>query len=242
MPIKSNLKAKRLRDNRLSRVLLNWYDTQAREMPWRVGPQLRLAGVDPDPYHVWLSEIMLQQTTVASVRAYFLRFIARWPTVADLAGAEDGDVMAEWAGLGYYARARNLLKCARVIQGEMAGIFPDDYQALLKLPGIGPYTAAAVSAIAYDHPETVVDGNVERVMTRYFAVLDTIDVAKPVLVEHAKRLTPKRRAGDYAQAVMDLGATVCTPKSQVVGPVPGGLVVRPMPKIWRPNCRTKGPK
>ncbi len=226
MPVKSNSRAIGLRDNQLSRLLLSWYDVHAREMPWRVGPQLRLAGLTPDPYQVWLSEIMLQQTTVASVRAYYLRFIARWPTVGDLADAEDRDVMAEWAGLGYYARARNLLKCARVVQREMAGVFPDSYRALLDLPGIGPYTAAAVAAIAYDHPETVVDGNVERVMARYFAVLDTIDIAKPVLVEHARRLTPTHRAGDYAQAVMDLGATVCTPKSPSCGACP-----------WRAGCR-----
>ncbi len=226
MPVKSKSKAKSLRDNQLSSLLLDWYDIHAREMPWRIGPHQRAKGVAPDPYHIWLSEIMLQQTTVASVKDYFQRFLERWPTVDDLAAAEDGDVMAKWAGLGYYARARNLLKCARLVNGEMAGVFPDNYSDLLTLPGIGPYTAAAVAAIAYDHPETVVDGNVERVMARYFAVLDTVDVAKPVLVEHARQLTPKRRAGDYAQAVMDLGATICTPKSPRCGACP-----------WRTGCQ-----
>ncbi len=193
--------------------LLAWYDANAREMPWRVAPSDRKAGVLPNPYHVWLSEVMLQQTTVAAVRDYFVKFTRTWPTVTDLAAADDGDVMAAWAGLGYYARARNLLKCARVVADELDGIFPSDEAALLKLPGIGPYTAAAVASIAFDVQATVLDGNVERVMSRIFAVMEPLPASKEHLRGLAAGLTPADRAGDYAQAVMDLGATVCTPRS-----------------------------
>ena len=189
-------------------------------MPWRVSPADRKAGVQPDPYRVWLSEIMLQQTTVAAVRAYFLRFTARWPDVLALAGAADADVMGEWAGLGYYARARNLLACARAVVQCHKGVFPDTIKALITLPGIGPYTAAAVASIAFDRPATVVDGNVERVMARLFAIETPLPTSKPMLIERAADLTPQHRAGDYAQAVMDLGATICTPKSPACGICP----------------------
>ncbi len=174
----------------------------------------------PDPYAIWMSEIMLQQTAVATVKDYFRKFIARWPTVRDLAAAEDADVMAEWAGLGYYARARNLLKCARAVVGEYNGVFPADHAALLKLPGIGPYTAAAVSSIAFDLPHAVLDGNVERVMARLYDAHTPLPDAKPQLMIHAQAHTPALRAGDYAQAVMDLGATICTPKSPACGICP----------------------
>lgn len=197
--------------------LLVWYDRHHRSMPWRVPPG---AGGRPDPYRVWLSEVMLQQTTVAAVRDYFRRFTARWPTVGDLAAAEDAEVMAEWAGLGYYARARNLLKCARAVAGQHGGRFPDSREALLSLPGIGPYTAAALAAIAFDRPETVVDGNVERVMARLHRVETPLPQAKPELVALAAALTPRARPGDYAQAVMDLGATICTPRSPACGICP----------------------
>jgi A/G-specific adenine glycosylase len=189
-------------------------------MPWRVSPQDRAAGEQPDPYAVWMSEIMLQQTTVVTVKDYFRRFIARWPTVGALAAAEDADVMAEWAGLGYYARARNLLKCARAIVAEHEGVFPADHDALLKLPGIGPYTAAAVSSIAFDLPHAVLDGNVERVMARIYDLHTPLPEAKPQLMAYAKTHTPQERPGDYAQAVMDLGATICTPKSPACGICP----------------------
>ncbi|MDC0737902.1 A/G-specific adenine glycosylase [Cognatishimia sp. SS12] len=205
--------------------LLEWYDHNARKMPWRVSPTDRAIGVVPDPYRVWLSEIMLQQTTVAAVRAYFLDFTQRWPTVADLAAAKDADVMAAWAGLGYYARARNLLKCARMIVQDYEGKFPNDHAALLRLPGVGPYTAAALSSIAFDHPETVVDGNVERVMSRLFDIHTPLPAAKPELTALAATLTPHDRPGDYAQAVMDLGATICTPKNPACGLCP-----------WRAPC------
>lgn len=204
----------------LSTALLAWYDAHARVMPWRTGPADTAAGVRPDPYRVWLSEVMLQQTTVAAVKEYFRAFTTRWPSVTDLAAAEDADVMAAWAGLGYYARARNLLKCARVVTGEFDGVFPDTAEALRQLPGIGPYTSAAISAIAFDRPETVVDGNVERVMARLFAVETPLPPAKSELTELAASLTPQARPGDYAQAVMDLGATVCTPRNPACGICP----------------------
>jgi A/G-specific adenine glycosylase len=212
----------------LPRILLEWYDVHARAMPWRVGPADRKAGVLPDPYRIWMSEIMLQQTTVATVREYFTRFQTRWPTVGDLAAAEDADVMGEWAGLGYYARARNLLKCARAVVADHGGVFPAGHAALLKLPGIGPYTAAAVSSIAFDMPFTVLDGNVERVMSRMYDIHTPLPAAKPELMAKAEALTPTDRPGDYAQAVMDLGATICSPKSPACGICP-----------WRDPCAAR---
>jgi A/G-specific adenine glycosylase len=201
-------------------VLLEWYDTHARDLPWRIGPGARARGVRPDPYRVWLSEVMLQQTTVAAVKAYFERFTTLWPEVAALAAAEDGTVMGEWAGLGYYARARNLLKCARVVAGAHGGRFPETREGLMALPGIGPYTAAAIAAIAFDRPEVVVDGNVERVMARLHDIRTPLPRAKPELTHAAARLTPAARPGDYAQAVMDLGATICTPRAPACGICP----------------------
>ena len=194
--------------------LLDWYDRHARVLPWRVPP----GGDAPDPYRIWLSEVMLQQTTVAAVKAYFERFTTLWPTVQDLAAAPDTQVMAEWAGLGYYARARNLLACARAVAA--AGGFPTTRDGLQALPGIGAYTSAAIAAIAYDAPETVVDGNVERVVARLFAVETPLPAAKPELVALAEGLTPRQRPGDYAQAMMDLGATICTPRSPACGICP----------------------
>ncbi|MGH1369797.1 MAG: A/G-specific adenine glycosylase [Maritimibacter sp.] len=204
----------------MSEALLAWYDANARDMPWRTSPADRAKGVRPDPYAVWLSEVMLQQTTVAAVRDYFTRFLSLWPRVQDLAGAQDAAVMGEWAGLGYYARARNLLKCARMVSNELGGVFPDTALELQKLPGIGPYTSAAIASIAFDRVETVVDGNVERVMARVFAETDPIPAGKDKLRQHAETLTPDKRPGDYAQAVMDLGATICTPKSPACGLCP----------------------
>lgn len=212
----------------ISRTLLAWYDGHARDLPWRVGPRDRASGVRPDPYHVWLSEIMLQQTTVQAVRSYFIDFARRWPTVFDLAGAPEAEIMAAWAGLGYYARARNLIACARVVAGEFGGHFPDRAEDLIKLPGIGPYTTAAIAAIAFDRAETVVDGNVERVMARLYAIAEPLPASKPILRDRAATLTPDARPGDYAQAVMDLGATICTPKSPACGicPVAGECMAR----------------
>ena len=193
--------------------LLAWYDANARDLPWRVGPRAHAAGVRADPYRVWLSEVMLQQTTVPHATPYFLKFIACWPTVLDLAAEDDGEVMAAWAGLGYYARARNLLACARAVAGEHGGIFPDTEEGLRGLPGLGAYTAAAVGAIAFDLPTNVVDGNVERVMARLFTVETPLPDAKPELKRLAGDLVREDRPGDWAQALMDLGATVCRPKA-----------------------------
>ncbi|MCA0201357.1 MAG: A/G-specific adenine glycosylase [Proteobacteria bacterium] len=203
--------------------LLAWYDRHRRRLPWRAPP-----GATADPYAVWLSEIMLQQTTVTAVKPYFTAFLARWPAVSDLAGAKLEDVMTAWAGLGYYARARNLHKCAQVVAREHAGVFPDTEDGLRALPGIGPYTAAAIASIAFDRRAVVVDGNVERVMARLFAVIEPLPKSKPTLVAHAGSLTPETRPGDYAQAVMDLGATVCTPKSPACGLCP-----------WAQACRAR---
>jgi A/G-specific adenine glycosylase len=193
--------------------LLAWYDDNARDLAWRVGPRDHAAGVRADPYRVWLSEVMLQQTTVPHATPYFLSFTRRWPTVTDLAAVEDGDLMAAWAGLGYYARARNLLACARAVARDHGGVFPDTEEGLRALPGVGAYTAAAVAAIAFDRAANVVDGNVERVMSRLFAVEDPLPDSKPTLKALAAGLVDDHRPGDWAQALMDLGATVCKPKS-----------------------------
>jgi A/G-specific adenine glycosylase len=200
--------------------LLAWYDVHARDLPWRVHPAERMAGRRPDPYHVWLSEVMLQQTTVAAVKAYFRAFTLRWPRLADLAAAPDGDVMAAWAGLGYYARARNMLACARTVMADYGGSFPQDAGDLQRLPGIGPYTAAAISAIAFDRPAVVVDGNIERVMARLFNEDAPLPASKPILTGYAAQLAPDQRPGCYAQALMDLGATICTPRNPACGICP----------------------
>jgi A/G-specific adenine glycosylase len=188
-------------------ALLAWYDRHARVLPWRA----RL-GEKPDPYRVWLSEIMLQQTTVKTVGPYYARFLERWPTVTTLAQASLDDVLRTWAGLGYYARARNLHACAQAVVERHGGEFPADLEALRALPGIGDYTAAAVAAIAFDLGVVPVDGNVERVVTRLFAVDDELPAAKPRIKALAASLLPPRRAGDFAQALMDLGASLCSPK------------------------------
>ena len=193
--------------------LLTWYDANARALPWRVGPKDHATGMRADPYFVWLSEVMLQQTTVPHATPYFLAFTERWPTVAALAAEADGEVMAAWAGLGYYARARNLLACARAVANDHGGVFPDTEEGLRALPGLGPYTAAAVGAIAFDLQTNVVDGNVERVVARLFAVATPLPSAKPELKRLAGELVRSQRPGDWAQALMDLGATVCKPKS-----------------------------
>lgn len=192
----------------LVKRLLGWYDAHRRRLPWRALP-----GEMPDPYRVWLSEIMLQQTTVAAVGPYFHSFLKRWPTMKALAAAPVEDVMSAWAGLGYYSRARNLHACAREVAAAHAGRLPPDEAALLKLPGIGPYTAAAIAAIAFDKRASPVDGNIERVLARLFAVNTPLPAAKTELKRIAGALAPAKRSGDFAQAMMDLGATICTPKS-----------------------------
>lgn len=201
----------------LRSALLDWYDASARILPWRTEPG---EATRTDPYRVWMSEIMLQQTTTVHAAPYFNAFTARWPTVSDLAAAEDADVMAAWAGLGYYARARNLLACARMVADEYDGVFPDTEEALLKLKGVGSYTAAAVAAIAFGRPANVVDGNVERVMSRLFAVETELPSARPELKRLAGLFVSDHRPGDWPQALMDLGARICRPKSPLCGECP----------------------
>ncbi|MEJ2409104.1 MAG: A/G-specific adenine glycosylase [Novosphingobium sp.] len=192
----------------IGRTLLAWYDAHARGLPWRAPPGTPA----PEPYRVWLSEVMLQQTTVAAVKDYFAKFTARWPTVEALAAAGDGEVMAAWAGLGYYARARNLLACAREVAAR-GGRFPDTEEELRALPGLGAYTAAAVAAIAFGRRAVVVDANVERVVARLFAIGEALPGARGTIREQADTITPEARSGDFAQAMMDLGATVCTSRA-----------------------------
>ena len=192
--------------------LLAWYDRHARKLPWRIGPDDGRGGKRQDPYKVWLSEIMLQQTTVAAVRPYFERFTARWPNVSDLAAASGDDVRAAWAGLGYYRRAANLHACAKAV-AELGGSFPQTAAELRALPGIGEYTSAAIAAIAFDEAVAVVDGNVERVITRLFRLDTPLPRVKRQVSDIVRELVPEDRPGDFAQAMMDLGATICTPKN-----------------------------
>ncbi len=192
----------------ISELLLSWYGSERRDLPWRAPP-----GQRTDPYGVWLSEVMLQQTTVKAVIPYYHKFLKLWPTVGDLAAADREEILTAWAGLGYYSRANNLHLCAQTVVAEFGGAFPCCEFELRKLPGIGPYTAAAISAIAFGRKATPVDGNIERVMARVFAVQDPLPGAKAKLKAHAEAMTPAMFAGDFAQAQMDLGATICTPKS-----------------------------
>jgi A/G-specific adenine glycosylase len=193
-------------ERHISGKLLTWYDRHARDLPWRAPP-----AVNPDPYRVWLSEVMLQQTTTAAVTGYFAKFVERWPTVYDLAAASLDEVLRVWAGLGYYARARNLHACAKAVVEKHGGSFPDRQEELRLLPGIGAYTAAAIAAIAFGKRAAAVDGNVERVIARYFAIDTPLPDAKPLIASLAFGLVPDDRPGDFAQALMDLGATICTP-------------------------------
>ena len=190
--------------------LLGWYDIHRRDLPWRAKPNQ-----SADPYHIWLSEIMLQQTTVTAVKAYYTKFLTKWPTIDGLASAPEEEIMAAWAGLGYYARARNLHKCAKIVAVELGGIFPQAESELKKLPGIGDYTAAAITAIAFNKPATVVDGNIERVMARLFNIHEPLPAAKKALKACAHLFFDdyKQRPGDLAQALMDLGAGICIPKA-----------------------------
>ena len=195
----------------LSDRLLDWYEDAARDLPWRIGPKARARGERADPYRVWLAEIMLQQTTVPHATRYYLAFTKRWPTIQDLAAAADEEVMAAWAGLGYYARARNLLKCARKVSA--LGAWPDTKEGLLKLPGIGPYTAGAVAALAFGRRAAAVDGNVDRVFARLMALKGDWKQDKITLKEQVEALVPADRPAEFAEALMDLGATICSPKS-----------------------------
>ncbi|MBB44199.1 MAG: A/G-specific adenine glycosylase [Rhodospirillaceae bacterium] len=205
-----NKKIYEFKVTKLRKRLLHWYDSNGRSMPWRVR-----SNICPNPYHVWVSEIMLQQTTVNTVIPYFIRFTKKWPTVFALAQAPLDDVLCGWQGLGYYARARNLHRCAKMIVEEYNGVFPREIELLKKLPGIGDYTSAAINSIAFGKPANVVDGNVERVIARFFSVKEPLPGVKSTLKNLAFGLAPKTvagRPGDYAQALMDLGATICTPR------------------------------
>ena len=196
----------------IAQTLLAWYDRHARSLPWRAPPGTDPATLGPDwPYRVWLSEVMLQQTTVAAVAPYFMRFTQRWPSVADLAAADEGEVMSAWAGLGYYSRARNLIACARAVAAR--GGFPDSEAGLRELPGVGAYTAAAIAAIGFGRAAAPVDANIERVVARLFAIGAPLPRAKSEIRAVAERIAPTARAGDFAQAMMDLGATICTTRN-----------------------------
>jgi A/G-specific adenine glycosylase len=201
--------------NELEKDLLSWYDSNQRALPWRAVP-----GHPPNPYHVWLSEIMLQQTTVATVKDYFFRFVNRWPVVEDLAKATLDDVFHNWQGLGYYSRARNLHNCAQTLVRDFKSIIPHDEEVLKALPGIGPYTAAAIAAIAYDQPVVPVDGNIVRVFSRLFALETPLPSLKNEIQGLAKKMIPSQRSGDFAQSLMDLGATVCRPRNPLCGVCP----------------------
>jgi A/G-specific adenine glycosylase len=220
----ASVSARRVRQKQASRpdpaILLDWYDRHRRSLPWRADP-----GTRQDPYRVWLSEIMLQQTTVKAVAPYYARFLERWPTVEALAAVPLDDVLKMWAGLGYYARARNLHACAKAVVERHDGSFPQGEPELRALPGIGDYTAAAIAAIAFDAPATPVDGNVERVLARLYAVEQELPAAKPEFRRLAATLTPRARTGDFAQALMDLGAGICTPKKPLCAFCP-----------WSGNC------
>ncbi|MGB3454940.1 MAG: A/G-specific adenine glycosylase [Litorimonas sp.] len=194
-------------------ALLDWYDREGRTLPWRVRPEDRANGATSDPYAIWLSEIMLQQTTVPHGTPYWHKFLRLYPTVADLAAAPLDEVLTHWAGLGYYARARNLHKCANVVVADHGGMFPQTYAELIKLPGIGDYTASTIAAICFDEPTTIVDGNVERVIARLHRLDAPLPKAKPEIKRLAAVLSDPDRPGDYGQAVMDLGATICMPRS-----------------------------
>ncbi|PWL19715.1 A/G-specific adenine glycosylase [Falsochrobactrum shanghaiense] len=192
--------------------LLSWYDRHHRILPWRVTPTEQRRGIKPDPYRVWLSEIMLQQTTVEAVKSYFTAFVERWPDIEAMAQASEDDILRAWAGLGYYSRARNLKKCADLVAAQYDGKFPSSAAALKELPGIGDYTSAAIAAIAFGEPAAVVDGNVERVISRLFAINTPLPAAKVPIRALMGDMTPPQRPGDFAQAMMDLGATICTPR------------------------------
>ena len=200
-------------------AVVAWYDRHARDLPWRVSPADRARGIRPDPYRVWLSEIMLQQTTVAAVREYYATFTALWPDITSLAAAPLDSVLREWAGLGYYARARNLHACAEAVVQRHGGVFPSSSLELLTLPGVGPYTAAAVAAICFDERIAVVDGNVDRVLARYLALDVPVRDAKDLIRNTVQASVPSR-SGDFAQALMDLGATICVARAPRCGACP----------------------
>ena len=232
---------KQINANDLETRLLAWYSIHRRNLPWRAAPDST-----PDPYHVWLSEIMLQQTTVAVVRDYFLRFIAAWPAVEDLAKASLDEIFHKWQGLGYYSRARNLHRCAQILTQDFKGILPSQEATLLTLPGIGPYTAAAIAAIAYEQPMVPVDGNVIRVFSRLFALETPLPDLKNEVQSLVKPFAPSQRRGDFAQGLMDLGSLICRPRKPLCAVCPlqeickghlsgiAGQLPRPAKKALKP--------
>jgi A/G-specific adenine glycosylase len=216
-----------LTPNALRHMLLDWYDAHARDLPWRILPAAQEARATPDPYRIWLSEIMLQQTTITTVKPYFAKFLAAFPTIEAMAGSPLDDVLALWAGLGYYARARNLHACAIAI--SRAGGFPKTPDGLSEFPGIGPYTSAAIASIAFDYPSVPVDGNVERVLARLLRIGDPLPASKPIFRDAAKQFEDAHRPGDFAQALMDLGSTICTPRNPKCEICP-----------WQTGCASSG--
>ncbi len=215
------------------KALLCWYDQFGRRLPWRAPP-----GVSPKPYYTWLSEIMLQQTTVSTVKPYFMKFLEKWPDIRALAAAPREEILAGWAGLGYYARARNLHACAKEVVSRYGGVFPATEKELRALPGIGPYTAAAVAAIAFERPVAVVDGNIERVLARLFSVQTPMPGAKKEISGFSWILAPGERPGDRAQALMDLGAGVCRPKNPLCESCP----VRAFCLAWKKGLAGELPR
>ena len=199
-------------DTQIAPELLDWYDKNARDLPWRIPPVESVTGIKPNPYHTWLSEIMLQQTKVETVKSYYEFFIFKWPTIMDLAAAKDEEIMEAWAGLGYYRRAQNLIRCAKIVAKDFNGVFPEDEDSLLQLPGVGNYTSAAIQSIGFNKKAVVIDGNVARIISRLFALNTPITLSQKKIKSYAKKLLPKNRFGDYAQALMDLGSKICTPK------------------------------
>ena len=209
--IKLNQKTSKVNHSKFSKSLLDWYDINARNLPWRIPPELTKEGITNDPYKIWISEIMLQQTGVKTVQSYFLNFIKRWPNVIELNKAKEDDVLKAWSGLGYYRRAHNLKNCAKTICEKYNGIFPNCTEELTKLPGIGNYTAAAIVSIAYNKLAFPIDGNIQRIVSRLFEIRDEIKNDKTNILENLKEIFSQKRPGDFAQAMMDLGSIICKP-------------------------------
>ncbi len=208
---KINEKTDKVNYSKFSLTLLDWYDREARKMPWRIPPELTKRGIKNNPYKIWISEIMLQQTGVKTVQNYYLNFINKWPNVLKLNESNEDEILKEWSGLGYYRRALNLKKCAKIICENYEGKFPDSEKELLNLPGIGTYTAAAIISIAFNKPAIVIDGNIQRIVSRLFEIKEDIKKSNSIIHKNLKTIYSKKRPGDFAQATMDLGATICKP-------------------------------
>ena len=208
---KVNQKADKVNNSKITSSLLKWYDKESRKLPWRIPPELTKKGIKNDPYKIWISEIMLQQTGVKTVQTYYINFIKKWPKIQNLNEADENDVLKEWSGLGYYRRALNLKKCAEIICENYNGKFPNSEKELLNLPGIGSYTAAAIISIAFDKPAIVIDGNIQRITSRLYEIKEDLKKSKSKIYEELEKIISKERPGDFAQALMDLGSTICKP-------------------------------